>query len=189
MRIAGMILVLCFILIPYLPAEDEYDEPEVEKAAFLMLGGGWNHDTGMTPPQGMIYNDKFFAFARLGGFIAPVAALYFEPSYAMLEAVPAAGRREKTFEHFLIINPGISLKPPAWHRIYPRVDAGYDFVYHTIEGIRPNLQDHGFNIRGALVVNPDVFLFEISINYLLTFTGGEHAVKLMQVGGGAGELY
>lgn len=188
MRIAVFLLMLCLIFVPYLLAED-YDEPEAESGSFLVLGGGWNHDTGMTPPKGMTYNDKFYAFGRLGGFFAPVAAFYFEPSYAMLEAVPTDGRRKKTFEHFIILNPGISLKPPAWHRIYPRVDAGYDFVYHTIEGVRPNLQDHGFNIRGALVVNPDVFLIEISINYLLTFTGGDHAVKLMQVGGGVGEVY
>jgi hypothetical protein len=189
MKTIGLIFCLCMLLASYIPAACDYDEPEAERGSFFVLGGGWNHDTGMTPPQGMIYNDKFYAFGRIGGFFAPVAAFYFEPSYAMLEAVPAGGVRTKTFEHFVILNPGISLKPPAWHRIYPRVDAGYDFVYHTIEGIRPNLQDHGFNIRGALVINPDVFLIEISINYLLTFTGGEHAVKLMQVGGGAGEVY
>jgi len=167
----------------------EYDEPEKERGGFLLVGGGWNHDAGMTPPAQMVYNDKFVAFGRIGGFFAPVSAIYFEPSYAMLEAVPIDGRRKKTFEHFVVINPGISLRPPAWHRIYPRLDAGYDFIYHTIETVRPNLQDHGFNARLALVVNPDVFLFEININYLWSFTGGDHAVKLMQIGGGFGEVY
>lgn len=168
-------------------ADDE--EEEKERGSFLLVGGGWNHDSGMQPPVGMEYNDKFYAFGRLGGFFNPVAAFYFEPSYAILEAVPTDGIRAKTFEHFVILNPGISLRPPSWHRVYPRLDVGYDFIYHTIEAVRPNLQDHGFNARLALAVNPDVFLFEVSIGYLFSFTGGDHAVKLMQVGGGVGEVY